>query len=200
MTVVEHSSASDLQGADALFPEARRRRRRRRIAGVIALVALSTGSYAFVSGIGKGGGVNTSGHVPGSSLLGVLPNNRSYRDCPGSAHVGPATFPDGLPAKVSRTDDLAFVTFVAKGMASGPYLGLTHPFVGLPDRKEVKAIRVGPGGGYVWTRDTAGQVAVVHIKNYGIYVYLRSSSECPNGGLARLADGGVQVTFLAPRA
>jgi hypothetical protein len=200
MTVVERPPSSDIQGAEALFPEARRRRRRRWITGFVALVALSSGTYAFVSGIGNGGGVKTSGSLTGSSLLGLPVDNRSYRDCPGSAQVGPATSPDGLPARVSRTDDLAFVKFVAKGMATGPYLGLTHPLAGLPDRKEVKAIRVGPGGGYVWTRDSSGQVEVVHVMNYGIYVYLTASSDCPSGGLARLSDGGVQVTFLAPRS
>ena len=58
----------------------------------------------------------------------------------------------------------------------------------------------GPGGGYVWTRGTSGQVEVKHTKNYGIYVYLTTTSQCPSGGWARLADGGVQVTFLAPKS
>jgi hypothetical protein len=198
MTVIEHSPSSDIRDADALFHEARRRRRRRWVTGFVALVALASGTYVFVSGTGNGG-TKTSGHVSGQSLVGLLPNNTNDRDCPGSARVGPATSPDGLPAAVSRTNDLAFVTFVAKGMASGPYLGVSHPVAGLPNRNEVRAIRVGPGGGYVWTRNASGQVQVVRVKNYGIYVYLRASSVCPSGGIARLSDGGVQVTFLAPR-
>ena len=58
----------------------------------------------------------------------------------------------------SRTNDLAFVVFVARNMVRGPYLGFTHRIAQLPDRSAVKDIRVGPGGGYVWTRGTSGQV------------------------------------------
>jgi hypothetical protein len=100
----------------------------------------------------------------------------------------------------SRTNDLAFVVFVARNMARGPYLGFTHRIAQLPVRRAVKDIRVGPGGGYVWTRGTSGQVEVRHTKNYGIYVYLTTTSQCPSGGWARLADGGVQVTFLAAKS
>ena len=70
---------------------------------------------------------------------------------------------------------------------------------GLPSRLDVKAIRVGPGGGYAWTRDPAGQSKVVKINNYGIYIYLKASSDCPDNGWARWAANGVQVTFLAPK-
>ncbi len=100
----------------------------------------------------------------------------------------------------SRTNDLPFVVSVAQRMVRGPYLGFTHRIEQLPVRSAVKDIRVGPGGGYVWTRATSGQVKVEHVKNYGIYVYLTSASRCPSGGWARLANGGVQVTFLAPKS
>jgi hypothetical protein len=82
-------------------------------------------------------------------------------------------------------------------MATGPYFGFTHRIAALPDRAAVKAIRVGPGGGYVWTQDPSGQIEVSRVRNYGIYVYLDKSSDCPIGGWARMADSGVQVTFLA---
>ena len=100
----------------------------------------------------------------------------------------------------SRTDDLQFVVAVARNMIRGPNLGFTHRVAQLPVRSAVKDIRVGPGGGYVWTRGTSGQIEVAHVENYGIYVYLTSVSQCPSGGWARWADGGVQVTFLAPKS
>ena len=135
-----------------------------------------------------------------SSLFGLLANNNAYRTCPDSARVGPATSPDGLPAMTSRTNDLAFVLLIASSMERGPYLGFTHPISQLPPRSAVTDIRVGPGGGYVWTRGASGQVKVEHVENYGIYVYLTTASRCPSGGWARLADDGVQVTFLAPKS
>ena len=100
----------------------------------------------------------------------------------------------------SRTSDLPFVVSVARNMARGPDLGFTHRIGPLPPRSAVTDIRVGPGGGYAWTRGTSGQIEVDHVKNYGISVYLTSPSHCPSGGWARWADGGVQVTFLAPKS
>lgn len=99
----------------------------------------------------------------------------------------------------SRTNDVAFVTSVAKSMDRGPYLGLTHRVAGLPGRRAVRAISVGAGSGYVWKWNSAGQVEVVHVRNYGINVYLSAAAQCPHGGWVRLSDEGVQVTFLAPK-
>ena len=167
---------------------------------VVALVvAVSLGVYAGVSWTSGGMPSKGAPTVAAPSLVGLIANNTAYRACPGSARVGPATSPDGLPAMTSRTNDLPFVVSVAQNMARGPYLGFTHRIAGLPDRRAVRAIRVGPGGGYVWTLDPSGQVEVVHVKNYGIYVYLSTASQCPNGGLVRLADNGVQVSFFAPK-
>jgi hypothetical protein len=186
----------------ALIEEAKRHRRRRRwwTAGVVLLVAaVFLGIFAFVSwGVGGGRPIGAGRTTP-APLVGLPVYNSTYDECLGSAKVGPATSADGLPAKVSGTEDLAYVTSVARNMASGPYLGFTHRIAGLPDRHAVRAIRVGPGGGYVWTRVPSGQVEVVHVKNYGIYVYLSTASQCPNGGWVRWADNGVQVTFLAPK-
>src|ERR1039458_5113347 len=201
MPIVDSAPKAQPEDAQALIEEAKRHRRRRRwlTAGVVALVAAGAlGVLAVVSWGDGGGRVNGAPRVASSPLVGLPANNNTYDECIGSAKVGPATSADGLPAKVSGTEDLK-VTSVARNMASGPYLGFTHWIAGLPDRRAVRAIRVGPGGGYVWTRDPSGQVEVVHVKNYGIYVYLSTASQCPNGGWVRLADNGVQVTFLAPK-
>jgi hypothetical protein len=203
MTIVDSEPTVQAEDQHALIEEAKRHRRHRRwfTACVVALVvAVSLGAYAVVSWSSGGGPSKSASSAAAPSLVGLVANNSAYRECPGSARVGPTTSPDGLPAKVSRTEDLAYVTSVARNMASGPYLGFTHQIAGLPDRRAVRAIRVGPGGGYVWTLDPSGQVEVVHVKNYGIYVYLSTASQCPNGGLVRLADNGVQVTFLAPKS
>jgi hypothetical protein len=202
MTIVDSAPKAQPEDAQALIEEAKRHRRRRRwlTAGVVALVAaVSLGVLAAISWGGGGGRVNGAPRMASSPLVGLPANNNTYDECIGSAKVGPATSADGLPAKVSGTEDLAYVTSVERNMGSGPYLGFTHRIAGLPDRRAVRAIRVGPGGGYVWTRDPSGQVEVVHVKNYGIYVYLSTASQCPNGGWVRLADNGVQVTFLAPK-
>jgi len=202
MTIVESGPKAKPEDAQALIEEAKRHRRRRRwltAGAVVLVVAVSLGVYAGVSWRGGGGRSNGAAHVAPPSLVGLVANNSAYQECPGSARVGPATPPDGLPAMASRTNDLAFVVFVAKDMARGPYLGFTHRIAELPDRSAVNAIRVGPGGGYVWTRGTSGQFEVMHVKNYGIYGYLTAASQCPNGGWVRLSDGGVQVTFLAPK-
>jgi hypothetical protein len=202
MTIVE-SAPRDLPGdVLALIEEAKRHRRRRRwfTATVVLLVpAISLGVFAVVSWNRSSGHPNGAGQVSSSRLVGLLPHNDAYEACPGSARVGPETAPDGLPAKGSRTNNVAFVTFVAKNMDHGRYLGFTHRVVGLPDRGSVIAIRVGPGGGYVWKRISSHRVGVVHVKNYGIYVYLRMASQCPHGGWVRMSDDGVQVTFLAPK-
>ncbi len=198
-TNLDSTPIAPAEAARALIEEARRRQRRRWwTVGIVAVVlAVSGGAFAIASGSGGGGSPRVSGKVAPPSIVGLPANGRSYRECPGSAHVGPASSPDGLPAKSSRTDDLAFVTTVAENMASGPYFGFTHRIAALPDRAAVKAIRVGPGGGYVWTRNASGQIEVSRVRNYGIYVYLDKPSDCPSGGWARLADSGVQVTFLA---
>jgi hypothetical protein len=203
MTVLDSVPTVQSQDPQALIEEARRHKRRRRwfTAGVVLLVvAVSLGVYAGVSWKNGGGPPSGAPTAAAPSLVGLIANNDAYRECPGSALVGPATSPDGLPALVSRTNDLAFVVSVARNMVRGPYLGFTHQIAQLPARSAVKDIRVGPGGGYVWTRGNAGQVEVRHVKNYGIYVYLTTASQCPSGGWARWADGGVQVTFLAPKS
>jgi hypothetical protein len=201
MAILDSVPAAQAEDLQALIEEAKRHRRHRRwfTACVFALMAVVLlGVYAGVSW--SGGGGPSKGFATAPSLVGLTATNNAYRACPGSARVGPATSPDGLPAMASRTNDLTFVVSVAQNMARGPYLGFTHRIAQLPARSAVKDIRVGPGGGYVWTRETSGQVEVKHVKNYGIYVYLTSASQCPSGGWARLANGGVQVTFLAPKS
>jgi hypothetical protein len=186
----------------ALIEEAKRHRRRRRLAtaGVVLLVAaVFLGMVAFVSWDVGGGRPTGAGRMTPSPLVGLPAYNDAYETCPGSAEVGPETSPDGLPARASATTNLASVISNAKSMERGPNLGFPQRFPGLPESAAVRAIRVGRGGGYVWTRNSSGQVEVVHVKNYGIYVFLRAASQCPFGGWARLSDGGVQVTFLAPK-
>jgi hypothetical protein len=197
-TVHDARDFPDVDEAQLLFEEARRRRRRRLwVIAVASVAALSVGTWVVVD---SGGGARVGTHPATRSLVGLPADHRSYKPCPGSAEVGSATSPDGLPAQVSRTDDLALAVNDARNMLRGQYLGFTHRVSGLPDRSDVKTIRVGPGGGYVWTRDSTGQVEVVPVKNYGLYVYLNSSLACPTGGWARFVDGGFQVTFLAPTA
>ena len=202
MTIVDNEPTAQAEDPHALIEEAKRHRRHRRrvtacVVGLVVAVAL--GIYAGISWSSGGGPSKGAPTVATPSLVGLIANNSAYRACPGSARVGPATSPDGLPAITSRTSDLPFVVSVAHNIANGPYLGFTHPIAQLPVRSAVKNVRVGSGGGYVWTRATSGQIEVKHVKNYGIYVYLTSASQCPSGGWARLADGGVQVTFLAPK-
>jgi hypothetical protein len=201
MTIVDSIRTAPAEDLQALIEEAKRHRRHRRwfTAGVVALlVAVSLGLFAGVSWSGGGGPSRGARNPDAPSLVGMTAN--AYRACPGSARVGPATSPDGLPASASRTNDLAFVASVAQNMARGRYLGFTHQIATLPLRSTVKDIRVGPGGGYVWTRGSSGLVEVDRVKNYGIDVYLNSASQCPSGGWARWADSGVQVTFLAPKS
>ena len=203
MTLVDSSPKALLEDAQALIEEAKRHRRRRRwiTAGAVVLTAsVFVGIFGVVTSRGGGGRSTGVGRVAPSPLVGLPAYNGAYGACPGSAEVGPQTSSDGLPAKASATTNLAFVTFVAKSMQRGLYLGFPHRFPGLPDRAAVRAIRVGSGGGYVWTRNSSGRVEVVHVKNYGIYVYLQTALLCPFGGWARLSDGGVQVTFLAPKS
>ena len=203
MTIVDSEPTVKAEDQQALIHEAKRHRRHRRWFTACALavvVAVALGVYAGVSWRSGGGAANGTHPVTASSLVGLIANNNAYRECPGSARVGPATSPDGLPALASRTNDLPFVVSVARNMARGHHLGFTRRIAQLPVRSAVKDIRVGPGGGYVWTRESSGQIDVEHVKNYGVYVYLTSASQCPIGGWSRWADGGVQVTFLAPRS
>jgi hypothetical protein len=201
MTMLDSELGTGQADARALIEQARRHQRRRRwwTAGSVAVAVASSGvGYAIVSGIGNG--QNPSIPKGKSPSHGAVPvGHRVYQQCPGSAQVGPATSPDGLPAMASRTDDLTFVTLVAEHMAKGDYLGFTHQIAGLPVRENVSSVQVGPGGGYVWMRKATGQAEVVRVKNYGINLYLKAPSDCPTGGWARWSNGGVQITFLAPK-
>jgi hypothetical protein len=202
MAIVDSAPTVQAEDPRALIEEAKRHKRHRRwfTACVSALVVvMALGLYAGISWSSRTGPSKGVPTAATPSLVGLIANNNAYRECPGSARVGPATSPDGLPALASRTNDLPFVVFVAQNMARGPYLGFTHRIARLPVQRAVRYVRVGPGGGYVWTRSASGQIEVEHVKNYGIFVYLTSASQCPYGGWARLADGGIQVTFLAPR-
>ena len=202
MVIVECAPTVQAEDPRALREEAKRHRRHRRwfTACVVALViALAVGIYAGISWSTRSGPSKGVPTAATPSLVGLIANNTGYRECSGSARVGPVTSPDGLPALASRTNDLPFVVSVAQNMARGPYLGFTHRIAQLPARRAVRYVRVGPGGGYVWTRAASGQIEVEHVENYGIFVYLTSASQCPHGGWARLADGGIQVTFLAPK-
>jgi hypothetical protein len=196
LTAPPIAESADLD-AQALFEEARRRRRRRRqtigVVGVVLLVV--TPLIVAATSYGKPGVAHRNA-TP--RLLGLLANKGAYVECPGSAHVGPQSAPDFLPAAISGTDNLSFVVSVAEEMTDGSYLGLTHQVAGLPVGRDVRAVRVAPGGGWVWSRSASGQIRVIPVKNYGIYVYLKETARCPTGGWVRLVNNGVQVTFLMP--
>ena len=184
--------------AHALIQEAKRRRRRRRrtiaIGTVIAVTAVS-GYLLFRTG----GPPRPALHPRTPSIVGVLPNARAYRSCPGSAQVGPKSAPDFLPAASSQTGNLALAVNQARALMRANY-GFTHSVAQLPSHSHVEAVRVVPGAMYVWTKAASGQVRVIHIKNYGIDVYLKAAADCPTGGWVRMVANGFQVTFLAPRS
>jgi hypothetical protein len=201
MAIVDSVPTVQAEDPIALIEEARRHKRHRRLvtAGVVALiVAMSLGVYVGVS-LSGGGPSKGAPTAAAPSLVGLLANNGAYMECPGSAHVGPGDSPDLLPQDISRTDDLSFVESVAEEMTDGAYLGLTHPLAGLPLGRDVSAVRVVPGGGWVSSRGASGQIRVIPEKNYGIYVYLKAAARCPTGGWVRLVNNGVQVTFLRPK-
>jgi hypothetical protein len=193
-----HPTARRDDDSQALFEEARRRRQRRWAVGVVATIVVLAGTAALVV-VTRGGNSSVAPRITSPHPFGLLVNNGAYAECTGSAHVGEGTSPDGLPADASGTDNLSFVERVAENMATGPYLGFTHQITALPARRNVRAVRVGPGGGWVWSRSASGQVRVIPVKDYGIYVYLRAASQCPTGGWTRWTANGVQVTFLAPK-
>ena len=142
MTILDSVPMVEAENPRALIEEAKRHRRRRRwfTTCVVALVvAVSLGFYAGLSWSGVGG------PSKGTPILRLLHrwlawsrNTNAYRECPGSARVGPATSPDGLPAMASRTNNVGFVVFVARSMARGPYLGFTHRIVAIanPQRSQ----------------------------------------------------------------
>ena len=117
MSILESVPTVQAEDPQALIEEAERHRRHRRwfTACVVALmVAVSLGVYAGISWSSGGGPSKGTPTAAARSLVGLPANNSAYRECPGSARVGPATSPDGLPAMTSRTNDLAFVVFVAR--------------------------------------------------------------------------------------
>ena len=103
--------------------------------------------------------------------------------CPGTHVPSASSTGDGLPAAASRTTDRHAVESLVQGMKRD----LTSHF-------PKASVSVGPGGGFEWYRDAAGEVHTRQVTNYALHVHLGAGERCP--APVNQSFGGAEVRYL----